>query len=377
MLYYIGYYTEKDNPENRDSFLSAVNKMDYISCVLQENGVVHQIVSSCITKDKKAYPASLKQLSEFVFLKQFKTVGSKTIFSKLLDLSLRNLRLLIYLIKELKPNDTLLVYHSLSYMRVISIVKKIRKCKLILEAEEIYADVKKNKKLKDKELKYLKNADAYIFPTELLDQTINEKKRPVVIVHGTYRVEKQREKIFEDEKIHVVYAGTFDPRKGGALAAVSATEFLPENYHVHVIGFGNNTDKLNLQREIEKIRKVSAGKVTYDGLLSGEDYIKFIQSCDIGLSTQNPSAKFNNTSFPSKILSYMSNGLNVVSIRIPVVECSKIGEYVYYYDNQTPEDIAKAILSVEIRERKNFEVIGFLDEDFTKEFNKFIQEVLQ
>ena len=111
---------------------------------------------------------------------------------------------------------------------------------------------------------------------------------------------------------------------------------------------------LTLSTAFQKSQKA---KITYDGLLSGEEYIKFIQSCDIGLSTQNPNGKYNDTSFPSKILSYMANGLRVVSVRIPVVEESGIGKCVCYYDEQTPENIAKAIKSIDFSEeydsRKN------------------------
>jgi hypothetical protein len=90
--------------------------------------------------------------------------------------------------------------------------------------------------------------------------------------------------------------------------------------------------------------------VTYDGVLLGEEYTGFLQSCHIGLSTQDPCASFNATSFPSKILSYMSNGLRVVSIRIPAIETSEVGQYMYYYDEQTPEEIAKAIMAVDLKD---------------------------
>ena len=76
--------------------------------------------------------------------------------------------------------------------------------------------------------------------------------------------------------------------------------------------------------------------------------ISFLQKCDIGLSLQNPEASFNMTSFPSKILSYLSNGLRVVSIRIPAIEQSSVGDLLYFYDIQTPEAIANRIKSIEM-----------------------------
>lgn len=90
--------------------------------------------------------------------------------------------------------------------------------------------------------------------------------------------------------------------------------------------------------------------MTYDGLLSGEDYIQFIQSCDIGLSTQNPNAEFNDTSFPSKILSYMANGLKVVSIKILALKRSAISDLLCYYEENTSEAIAKAVNDVDFND---------------------------
>ena len=172
-------------------------------------------------------------------------------------------------------------------------------------------------------------------------------------------------KIFSDGKIHCVYAGTLDPRKGGAAAAVEAALFLNGDYHIHILGFGNEKEKAEMLNTIDNISKKSKADITYDGLLSGKEYIKFIQSCDIGLSTQNPNAKFNDTSFPSKILSYMASGLRVVSIRIPAIEKSAVGKFMYYYDEQTPENIAKAIKSIDFSEEYDSrKTIGVLDKAF-------------
>ena len=64
----------------------------------------------------------------------------------------------------------------------------------------------------------------------------------------------------------------------------------------------------------------------------------------------------------------MANGLRVVSIRIPAIETSAIGKYMYYYDEQTPEMIANAIKSVNINDDYNGrEVISELDLQFQKD----------
>lgn len=272
--------------------------------------------------------------------------------------------------------DTLVVYHSLAYVGLVRILKRLKGFRLVLEVEEIYADVTGSDKARKKEYKLFRRADAYIFPTELLNEKLNSEHKPHCIIYGTYQVEENRHYSFNDGKIHVVYAGTFDPRKGGATAAAAAAEFLPENYHVHILGFGSKADTEQLKQVITKVSKKSAATVTYDGCLSGEAYIRFIQSCDIGLSTQNPNAAFNDTSFPSKILSYMANGLRVVSIRIPAIERSAIGDLVTYYDTQTPEAIAEAICKIDMNAPYDSRAeIQTLHENFVAQIQSLLEAV--
>ena len=141
------------------------------------------------------------------------------------------------------------------------------------------------------------------------------------------------------------------------------------------MGFGNGAETKAIKDLIADTDKKSCATVTYDGLLSGEEYIRFIQSCDIGLSTQNPDAAFNSTSFPSKIVSYMANGLRVVSIRIPAIEGSAIGKYMYYYDKQTPEEIAKAIMAVNVQDDYDGrEIVSGLDAEFCCDIAKLMEK---
>lgn len=245
---------------------------------------------------------------------------------------------------------------------------------MILEVEEIYSDVTGNERTRAKELAFFKLADAYIFPTELLDQSVNTEHKPSTIVYGTYKVEKDRKHKFheEDGKIHLVYAGTFDPRKGGVSAA-AAGEYLDKKFHIHILGFGSEEEKKVIKKQIEEVNSKNGAIVTMDGLLSGEEYIKFLQSCDVGFSTQNPDADFNDTSFPSKVLSYLSNGLRVVSVRIKSLEESKVGDLLYFYDGNDPKKIAETIKSINFDEAYDSrELISELDNEFTDNLKKIL-----
>ena len=376
-IFYVGYYdTDNNQSENRNYVLAATNKMTYICSALNRAGWEVEIVSASGTRNRTGCPGGLVSISDGTILRRFPDIGAGNVFKRVLSRNLMRGRLFWYLFRNTKRDDPVLAYHSLGYIGMLRFLKKIKGIRLLLEVEEIYGDVTGQDKDRRREMKLFHEADAYIFPTELLEETVNQAGKPSVIIYGTYQVEKDRKcNIFrenhqsEHEKmIHCVYAGTFDPRKGGAVAAAPAAEYLPENYHIHILGFGNATEVQNMKDLISELSKKSKAKITYDGLLSGEDYIRFIQSCDIGLSTQNPDAEFNATSFPSKILSYMANGLRVVSIRIPAIERSAVGGQLYYYNEQTPRKIAEAIKKVDFSQPyDSCQLIKNLNEKFVVE----------
>lgn len=367
-IQYISYFDFQDSPVQRDYVTSAANKIESISSSLNAAGYNVKIVSIApiIEPRFKFHKGCTIRKKEGLTLKLFFSWGGTARILRYLRMVWHLLALFYYLLFNTSKDSLVIVYHSLGYYSVILWAKKLKRFKLILEVEEIYQDVgaPKFKRMTAYENEMIRSADAYIFPTELLNEKLNKENKPHVIIYGTYNVEPQVVEKFSDGKIHVVYAGTFDSRKGGALAAIEAAEFLPANYHLHICGFGTTKDTEEVLSRINSVAKRSVASISYDGLKKGVDYIRFIQSCHIGLSTQNPSAAFNDTSFPSKILSYMANGLAVVTIDIPVIRRSSIGKYINYYEEQTPENIAEAVVATKFENVR--EIVKRLEAQFIK-----------
>lgn len=385
-VYYLGYYGDPSPLANRKATPAADTKMDYIIESMKKIGYDVEVLSFCADEDRKVF---LKKKNGYKIVKNnisvvfFDNYTSKYRILRVIGRWLSWLKIKKYLEMHCINNDChIMIYHSLGLLKVLNFFAQKKK-PFILEMEEIYADVIGNKRIRIKEINAAQKAARYIFPTQMLSKIINLNRKSEVIIHGTYGVEPDRQcNIFNQDLqtdseriIHCVYAGTLDPRKGGAEAAAEAAAFLPEGYHIHILGFGTKQDVQNMQNKVKDIASRSKARLTYDGVLSGEDYIRFIQSCDIGLSTQNPDAAFNGTSFPSKILSYMANGVRVVSIRIPVVESSDVGPYMYYYEHQIPEEIAKTIMSVNVYDKYvGRKVISELDIKFCHELEKILGE---
>lgn len=354
MKYLVYYDIPVNKAENRGYSPAAAAKIDYMCAVLNRLGVPVELISASVTGNRKGCGGKLVWLSEKTCLKLFPCMGIGKLTKRLLGRLLFQLQLFFYLLFHIRKGEPMLVYHSLGYAGMVRLLRKLKKFRLILEVEEVYGDVSGREWDRRKEFRLFSVADAYVLPTQLLNETINPGKKPYILLHGTYQAEPDRgSRLFADQKIHCVYAGTLDLRKGGAMAAAAAAEYLPDCYHIHILGFGNREQTDCLREQVDRIAKKSKCGISYDGMLSGEDYITFLQSCDIGLSTQNPDRVFNATSFPSKILSYMANGLQVVSVRIPAAEGSAVGEFLHYYDQQTPEAIARAIQSVDLTDEED------------------------
>lgn len=351
-MIYIGYYALYNSKIKRLYTVSAVNKIKYI---LKSLGKTYRevdvfSVSPNIESDYRIFHSETIKEGNTKIHHPISWGGKGKIHLYVMYLWMK-ICLFFYLLFKANKGEHIYVYHSTGYGRSILLAKALKKFKLILEVEEIYSDVQKgNKNLRNKENRYFKAADAFIFSTSLLNGNINKKAKPFIVINGTYEVEKPVSTKFADGKIHIVYAGTFDIRKGGGVTAVAVASKLDKNYVVHICGFGEKTDEEALKELIQKSNKENSCKVFFHGLLKGDEYISFLQSCHIGLSTQNPGAVFNATSFPSKILSYLANGLSVVSIRIPAIVQSEVGDYITYYEEQTPEAIANAIKNAPINE---------------------------
>ena len=371
-MIYISYYTTPD--DQRISSPAANAKTLSIARALRKNGHTVDILSTCtVAKKGGLIPGRRLRLQEGISCKQYALINTKIGPLRRLQYWFANFRLFVELLLKASKNDNVLFYHAIERSYPVLLAKKIKNFRLILEVEEIYSNaLTLSEKLTRDEYRCLQSADAYIFSTVLLNSKIDTDNKPYAIIHGTYEAEPELERRLED-RIHVVYAGTLDPVKGGAGFAVEAARYLDESYHVHILGFGGDEQVEQIRIQISAVQNETECRVTYEGCILGEAYSRFIQKCHIGLSTQNAAGLFNDTSFPSKVLSYMANGLRVVSARLPVLETSAVNEELVYYERQTAQCIADAIRSVDFHEKyQPREKIRQLNRGFCEDLNTML-----
>lgn len=363
---YIGFYDLPESKIKRVSSLSSKSKMDYIGDALNKAGfAVHFVSPSWTSEFSKAkklikqYTLKINKNKRITFCPTF-TTNNK--FMRNLNIIFTLGWLFLWLVKNTKRNEKILMYHVPWLSIPVRWAKKIKGFKLILEVEEIYGDVSViHPYFYLLENKLIESADAYLFSTDLLAKKIGAHK-PFVVIYGVYKTYPQLAYPIDDRKIHLLYAGIIDTHKAGAFNAIEAAKHLSNKYVLHIIGFGEIE---LLQKKITEINFLNGCQIFYDGSLTGEDYIRYCQQCHIGLSTQNSEGKYLETSFPSKILSYLSMGLNVISGPIECVQKSKIGNIVNYYNYSSPESISESIKMTEIKSKEMINnILINLEKDF-------------
>lgn len=371
--YICQYDVHKENTEKRRVFQSGINKVNTIIKTLQALDYGVDIISLSVSLGNGTASSRFLHFDSNATLKIFKSFGRGNLFRKMASYVWHRVQFLLYCFNNVKKTDKVIVYHTTECSRILYVLKKILGFYLIYEIEEIYADVNGNEKFRKQEYKLFNIADAYIFSTEKLDKLINISHKPSAIVYGPYELRERNYAEEWVERIHVVYAGTFEPSKG-VLDAINAARYLNENYCIHILGNGLDSHVRRVKETIEDLSKTTQCEVVYEGEKVGEEFYSFMCSCDIGLSPQDPNALYNTTSFPSKVLTYISCGLRVVSIDIDTIKNSKVSNEIYFYHDQTPKEIAKTIMCVDLsREYKYQEIISDLQQDFKKQLKNLLE----
>lgn len=372
------YDIEKHKAENRVYSPATASVIEYIALSLKSLGLDVEIISAAETKNKSGkYNFRTEITEQNIRLTQCSSKGHKSFLLRGITKIKARLWLVIYLLRNTKNNEVVFFWDSPVLYESLILFKKIdrKNVKILYFASEIFQEVIHLNRIKRKmEWHLFSKADKLIVSTEMLNEKINPQKKPYLILNGSYKPTKIYTEKFDDELIHIVYAGVINNKKGSS-KAIEIAKHLTEEYHIHILGYGKDEDLEAMNKQINESNLTNRCKITYEGVFFGEEYNRFIQKCDIGLCPQNLNEKYNESSFPSKILSYMANGLRVVSVELKAVRLSDIGEYVYYSRTDNAIEFAEIIKNIKYEETYNSrKILADLDKKFRLGLEKMIKE---
>lgn len=373
---YIGFYSINNHLMTRAFSLAARNKMDYIISVLNQLNINTHIISPSWSMDTemKYYKKMEMKIDDHTKLTLTPSFGVNLKMLKYLRILFSLGWLTGYLLLSTNKFEKIIVYHSPWMFFPIFVLKKLKKIKIILEIEEIHSSVwNLHPFLKWMEYKLIKISDRQIVVTEELGKKL-KIKNPIVL-HGDYTFTKKTKITRSDNLVKIIYAGSVEYVKGGAIKLIDIAKQLPSNYRISIIGPGDKSAIIKLNEKINLTNKeLGFNKIAYEGIVHGKDLEEKLLSSDIGINSQK-TGEYMGTAFPSKLLTYLKNGLRVVSTPNSTILNSKVNHLITFSKDDSCESIVNAIL--EVNKLNAFETemnLNELHNDFSLKLNSFLKE---
>lgn len=377
-LIYVGEYDVlRDGKQKRMYSLAAAKKMDYI--VRELNSLEYQvnIVSYAqINRDGDIGNwTEREELSPNCTLSLAPPYSATTKLQKLVRRFKTEWWLFSYLVKNCSRNDKILVYHSYQPAIPIYFASIFKRLYVLLEIEEKYSMVwKLSPWQKFKEnimLKYAKGSALVV--SEVLAQKLGI--HDPIISYGSYKTFQGElpRKECNKENVILIYTGSIDKTRGSAFLSCETMRYLSEKYVLRISGPVNNADAEDFFSLVNQVNTEKGYEaIKYLGILNDMDYEQLLLTSDIALNPQKEGG-FGCYLFPSKILTYMSYGLPVVSTRGESIVYSQLSDLITFSDAFDPCSVAAAVNSVENKDPKIF--IDRLEE-LGSSFRKGLKEKL-
>ncbi|MBO7519924.1 MAG: hypothetical protein J6T73_04010, partial [Clostridia bacterium] len=313
-FHYIGYcYSENEKNEYKCNVASNI-KMHYIASAAQRAEYRVSLLSMC-KPNKKTFSPFRTDKSGDIPVKHIAAFRDSNRFINALSLALYEIQLLLYIVFSVRKKDTVLIYHSMRLSGIVSKIMRFRKCHYILEVEELYSFAADGiKTYHEKEKRIINAFDHFLFANGYIPKYLGIPQEKFVTVYGSYLLPESWGEKYNDGKIHCLYAGAVEKLNKGAFRAIEASELLPDNYVLHLIGKGSKQDLEEATELIKAINDRSGyEKIVYDGFYSGAELDEYMSRCDIGIGTYAIQDSYSNFIFPSKLVSYMCHNLKVVT----------------------------------------------------------------
>ena len=345
-IYYVGFYHGRNCKYRQEcnENIAASMKMDFVINSLKKLGY-KVILLSLTLNNAGGYIQQenivIDEQEEHIYLPFFSLkLGRKVIGAG------KSAKCALYRFgkKHFHKDDRVIVYHSLAYGDLFQKLQKKCKIKLITQVEELYSlsvlDKQNVDFLKKEEAMFADSDGLLLVNDVLIDKYAKDK--PYAVSYGNYKVFTERDINISNENIGIVYTGIINEDRG-IFRIIEAMKYLPNQYSLHILGFGSENHMKRLADEIKKFNENQIkDRIFFYGTKTGEEYTKFLNDYQIGISLMDTSDEIGMNAFPSKILAYLGHSLLVVSSKSECIVKSKVAECLYFCEN-TPEDIAKTI----------------------------------
>lgn len=187
----------------------------------------------------------------------------------------------------------------------------------------------------------LKRYDGYVFLTGQMNELINVKQRPYVIVEGVADIRLiDTTKTIPDSNTPRIcmYAGSLKRVYGIAALVDGFTEAAMPNTVLHIYGDGD------YRQELEEKCKENPS-IRYFGVVPNAEVVVQQQKATLLINPRPSIGEYTKYSFPSKNIEYLASGTPVLATRLPGIP-SEYEPYYFPIIEESPDGIRRALKRV-------------------------------
>lgn len=215
----------------------------------------------------------------------------------------------------------------------------------------------------------LLNFDAYIFLTSQMNEIVNKRGKPNVVLEG--HVDKQMSTLtnsLSDKqfKTVVLYAGSIHRMYGIAMLVEAFISAKIDNSELHIYGDGDYTAEL-----IEICARYP--QIKYFGIVANHFIIQEELKATLLVNPRPTSNDFTKYSFPSKNMEYMASGTPILTTKLPGMPPEYL-EHVYLIDDESTVGLTSTLSLLLSKSRNELHAKGQRAKEFVlREKNNVVQ----
>ncbi len=252
------------------------------------------------------------------------------------------------------------------------IVSKLRRIKTVGIVTDVPCHRPDNAKVPLHEkinLGLMKKFDGYLLLTEPMNDIVNPRKRPYVVLEGHSdigMVEVQNKFEEKYEKKVCLYAGTLRRVYGiESLVRGFIGANIPDT-ELHIYGEGD------FRKELEALAE-KYPSVKYMGIAPNSEIVKAELRSALLVNPRPTDAEYTKYSFPSKNMEYMASGTPVLTTKLPGMP-KEYNEHVFLIEEENENGVCEKLREIFELSAEELHKKGLLAKDFVmKEKNNVVQ----
>lgn len=186
--------------------------------------------------------------------------------------------------------------------------------------------------------KYRSSIDGFVFLSSYMNEAINDKNKPFVIVDGLCDVDISLPNEIVKREKYILYAGKISKKFGVDILVEGFKLANLEEMKLYLCGDGDYAEQL---RVISK----QDDRIEFFGLLPHDKIMEMERKASLLVDPRYTNSDIVKMSFPSKIIEYMASGTPVLTTNMPCFS-EEYQNYQYRIDEESALGIAAALQKV-------------------------------